>query len=446
MPKTMHRKTTSRRKESERPLRAAFTRHFMVARKAMKGLSGNLALKFEFGPEKGRSKSKLTTPEGVHRFAAVMRPFLDRKSRLNLWDVWNEIKENAAKPLSLKEKADFENRLTRLETGGIKLIWNDERVTGREIYDRLSEGGYFEEVEGPSKFLAALKGGLAEPFLWLEFWRFNEEGYRIAFRVNALIYEMGHGSNGRASSSVGDCIFCRRTDGRFSSEEHIFPESLAGDDAVLPKGFVCDRCNHTFSGLDEELIRFGPIAMQRLLLLPFNKKGKFPSLRIGNLKIEKVKPRVIRVNDVTGADPFVDLRQLGDGTFRFTLKPGPVKPDWRRLARALVKIALEFIVLKQGRDRACSLEFDMARRFVVMGNDFQSYLIFPDKDFIPNGTIHTEWLPNGSAFLFNIFGVRMAISLSGQTPPIDASAAIADGIVVIPLFGESLPFGAVTPG
>jgi hypothetical protein len=433
------------KKEAERPIRAAFTRHFMVARRAMKGLSGDLSLEFSFGTEKSRFKSELSVPNGVDRFAAVMRPFLDRKSRLNLWTVWAEIKAAAAECLSPEETAIFERNLTRLETGGMKLIWNDRPVTAREIYERLSEGGYFEEVEGPSKFLADLRGGLAEPILWMEFWKFNEVGYRIASNVNALIHEMERGSGGSPPHPAGDCLFCRRTDGGFSSEEHIFPESLAGDNAVLPHGFVCDRCNHTLSLLDEELIHFGPIAVQRLYLLPFNKKGRFPSARIGKLRIEKVKPRVITVKDVTGADPFRDLRQLDDGRFAFTLNAGPVKPDWRRLARGLIKIALELLALKQGRARACSPDFDMARRFVLTGEDFQSYLIFPDRTFTPNGKIHTEWLPNGSAFLFNIFGVRMIVSLSGETPRIDVATAVRDGIVVIPLFGDSLPFGAVAP-
>lgn len=441
----MLREDTPRKKEAQRPLRAAFTRHFMTARKAMKGLSGTLSLEFNFGPEKSQLKSKISTPEGIDRFAAVMRPFLDTKSRLNLWAVWNEIKPDVARYLSSEETALLEKSLTRLETGGTRLMWNGERVTAREIYDRLSEGGYFETLEGPSKFLTDLKGGVVEPFLWMEFWRFNEEGYRIASLFNVWIRDMERESTGQPAPSVGDCIFCRQTDGGFSSEEHIFPESLAGDHTVLPQGFVCDRCNHTFSRLDEELMHFGPIALQRLLLLPFNKKGKFPSARIGKLRVEKTKPRLLRVSDVTGADPITNVKRLDDGNFRFTLNAGPVKPDWRRLARALVKIGLELLAFKQGHARACSPEFEMARRFVLTGEDFQSYLIFPDKEFTPNGTIRTEWLPDGSGFLFNIFGVRMIVSLSGETPTIDASTAAVAGLAVIPLFGESLPFGAVAP-
>src|SRR5688572_25775127 len=39
------------------------------------------------------------------------------------------------------------------------------------------------------------------------------------------------------------CLFCRRHDGGFLSEEHIFSEGLGNTDYVLPPGIVCDRCN-----------------------------------------------------------------------------------------------------------------------------------------------------------------------------------------------------------
>lgn len=43
------------------------------------------------------------------------------------------------------------------------------------------------------------------------------------------------------------CIFCGPAGTKFSSVEHIVPESLGNKSYILPKGVVCDECNNKFS-------------------------------------------------------------------------------------------------------------------------------------------------------------------------------------------------------
>ncbi len=40
------------------------------------------------------------------------------------------------------------------------------------------------------------------------------------------------------------CIFCKAPSSGSSSREHIIPESLGNKSHVLPRGWVCDRCNN----------------------------------------------------------------------------------------------------------------------------------------------------------------------------------------------------------
>lgn len=62
------------------------------------------------------------------------------------------------------------------------------------------------------------------------------------------------------------CLICRRSDGGFTTEEHIVPESLGNSEKILPYGVVCDRCNHEVCAqLDEALCTFMPIQMLRTL-------------------------------------------------------------------------------------------------------------------------------------------------------------------------------------
>ncbi len=43
------------------------------------------------------------------------------------------------------------------------------------------------------------------------------------------------------------CIFCHKDSSTSKSVEHIIPESLGNKEHILPKGYVCDACNHYFS-------------------------------------------------------------------------------------------------------------------------------------------------------------------------------------------------------
>ncbi|WP_353957562.1 HNH endonuclease [uncultured Alistipes sp.] len=40
------------------------------------------------------------------------------------------------------------------------------------------------------------------------------------------------------------CIFCHKDASWPTNVEHIVPESLGNKDMCLPKGYVCDECNH----------------------------------------------------------------------------------------------------------------------------------------------------------------------------------------------------------
>ena len=58
----------------------------------------------------------------------------------------------------------------------------------------------------------------------------------------------------------------------FSKAEHIFPKCIGGIH-TLPKGWVCDRINHSFSALELGFARQNPtVAMTRMFLPPMGRK------------------------------------------------------------------------------------------------------------------------------------------------------------------------------
>src|SRR5580704_10566091 len=109
----------------------------------------------------------------------------------------------------------------------------------------------------------------------------------------------------RKTAGQRGCLFCRRSDGGFTSTEHAFPESLGNSELVLPPGVVCDRCNNgILSQLDQEICNFAPIAMRRTVLGIESKSGKLPLLRC-------VQGTVEHVPGSDGADPTLVFRSQG---------------------------------------------------------------------------------------------------------------------------------------
>src|SRR5258707_551446 len=78
------------------------------------------------------------------------------------------------------------------------------------------------------------------------------------------------------------CLFCLQTEVLFTRLEHPIPESLGNDEWVLPRGYVCDRCNQYFgSKVENRVINEPPFVMERLSFVVKSKKGRVPIYKAG---------------------------------------------------------------------------------------------------------------------------------------------------------------------
>lgn len=65
------------------------------------------------------------------------------------------------------------------------------------------------------------------------------------------------------------------------SEEHIIPKSLGNDDFILPKGIICDKCNHYFStNIEKPFMDLQAIHLLRSYHLIPSRKKKIPPLKV----------------------------------------------------------------------------------------------------------------------------------------------------------------------
>ena len=71
------------------------------------------------------------------------------------------------------------------------------------------------------------------------------------------------------------CVFCHKDSSTSQSVEHIIPESLGNKHHFLPKGYVCDECNHYFAiKIEKELLSQPYFVSLRFRNEILTKKGK----------------------------------------------------------------------------------------------------------------------------------------------------------------------------
>lgn len=168
------------------------------------------------------------------------------------------------------------------------------------------------------------------------------------------------------------CLFCKSEDrDRFTSEEHVFPESLGNKTIILPPGVVCDVCNQYFSKLENQFIHSYPMLFGRFLSPEPTKKGKWPKTElpkggfIRGIRVSHDPVPIVQIQ-LNGVNPEERARleaQYRSHALEHTL-PSIRLPeeDIQVSSRVLAKIALELMYLHSPRF-AFHHAFDRIRHF-----------------------------------------------------------------------------------
>jgi hypothetical protein len=371
-------------------------------------------------------------------FATVMRPFLDPKSPIAIRAFWIYLKAHFADALEVEEITNLDNAIDQIFRGEITVVLSGKSLDQEGIYHLLSGGTFFNDDVGASQPLGVDPSKVGLNMLWWLFFDLNRKTFFLAKELNRLVHRIERSAPAPATTAPSRCIYCLGSGGPFKAEEHIFPESLADDNAVLPRGSVCDRCNNgVLSLLDEALMKFSPIALMRVVMGPLSKKAKFPKADFGSFSIEKTSPRNIRMTVKGKKDPMTAPQRNPDGTISFQIQIEDQRPDFRMLGRALMKIALGMIALDFGSDRACSNVFDPVRAFIQEKAEFQNNILMRPPSSAPRPEILCQVLDGdkATACLMVIFGVEFAVSLR-EDPRLELDDHLrAAGAVAIPLYG-----------
>ncbi|MGK2852272.1 MAG: hypothetical protein ACSLFN_15380 [Candidatus Limnocylindrales bacterium] len=355
--------------------------------------------------------STFTAGDRVHRHAALLRPFMQIGSKVELRAVWARIRSLglADEAVAARITQAFE-RADRLSMG---LQVDGRDITARDVYDAYANGKYFGDDPEAKAILESMSWGPMSAFVEMLFHEACGSYTSLVFDLLPIVREAegaGRGTGEDEEAPAATCIYCRTTAGDFGPEEHVIPESLVGDGLVI-KGMVCGDCNNRLSALDQALIDFEPLALLRTMYLPLTKKGKFPRATLGDITIEKTAPRHLRMT--VGQDrPPTDFDRQPDGTVRFQEHFEMRNRDPIVLARALFKIGLGLVAHDAGADVALDSRYDAARAFILNGKPIATHLLMPTTSK-PSPVVRTWWQPfdGATAVILDLFGLIFAFGL-----------------------------------
>lgn len=150
-----------------------------------------------------------------------------------------------------------------------------------------------------------------------------------------------------------NCIFCGKETSNSKSVEHIIPQSLGNNTAILPKGIVCDACNNYFARkVEGPLLNSDAYRMLRQELKIPNKLGKlinnYTNRMLENFEIKQNTEGVycictpIETSRDDIPEVFDEYNKYVEDTDNNLITPN------KHMSRLLSKMAVEYFVYRCG--------------------------------------------------------------------------------------------------
>ncbi len=397
-----------------------YKRHYHKVKEVASRLADSGSFSLQIRAEGNSLSAQNITPneEETVRFVVLMRRFLNPSDSLYFKNVWSLLTEHFRDELPEGAVESFEPFVERMSQGYGTINIHGEDLTAEKIYQTLSSGGYFEDDDAAADYLRGiLSMPIAGAFFWHQFYDYTRAGFGLASALFSLILEIQRSEKYKSlvngSPPINLCMYCLTSEESFTSEEHIIPESLGNDVLVLPKGYVCDKCNNdVFSDLDSYLINFEPVAWLRVFFTPYTKAGKLPHANFQNMSMKKTSPRHIKITAKDKTGGIKNEKKLEDGTISFKVEGKVKKINFNLLGRALYKIALGMVALADGHEQACSSRFNAAREFIKNGVGVNNNFLMRTH-FEPHSEGHITHIPSaeGTLFAIDLFGLVFVVNL-----------------------------------
>ena len=153
------------------------------------------------------------------------------------------------------------------------------------------------------------------------------------------------------------CVFCHKDSSTSQSVEHIIPESLGNKHHFLPKGYVCDECNHYFAiKIEKELLSQPYFVSLRFRNEILTKKGKLVRQKMifpGALKCTDVVMQTTENGIVASFDDVELYEAIKAGKTSKMIAPYIPEPEYpnKVMSRFLAKCAYEYFLYNMDKDK-----------------------------------------------------------------------------------------------
>lgn len=153
------------------------------------------------------------------------------------------------------------------------------------------------------------------------------------------------------------CVFCHKDSSTSQSVEHIIPESLGNKHHFLPKGYVCDECNHYFAiKIEKELLSQPYFVSLRFRNEILTKKGKLVRQKMifpGALKCTDVVMQTTENGIVASFDDDELYEAIKAGKTSKMIAPYIPEPEYpnKVMSRFLAKCAYEYFLYNMDKDK-----------------------------------------------------------------------------------------------
>ncbi|MDQ7818354.1 MAG: HNH endonuclease [Melioribacteraceae bacterium] len=347
------------------------------------------------------------------QFLSVLYVFVNDESSLNYRKILDLIQKNYIDKINKKEielildEIKQNDRFKIIKVGG-------EYLPGKYFIELFNSYNSDTTANRTDEIVELIKKPVVSQIVWFEFYSYTMNLFCILSKISGLVHIIQ-----KSFESVDipktPCIICKSIDNDFKSREHIFPESLGNTGLILEPGFVCDICNNgLLSELDEELLKFSPVAFLKVYYSPFTKNGKSPSANFQNMKMIKTRSRRI---DIIAKDKSAKIKKekvAGDiYKVRTTFRGGTFNNV--SISRSLHKIAYETLTLERGKDFVLNARYDNTREFIK--NKIKPYNnLFFSTNISPQNILQCIFNINdkGTIFIVNIYGLLFMLNLEND--------------------------------
>ena len=358
-----------------------------------------------------RLESSFEETDALVRYAALLRPFMDTSSNIELHTFCQFLRDSRIIDAPTEERI-----ATALEMAderlSANLVLNGRALSARDIYFAYAEGHLFADERDATQLLASLGTGPLRHLTQFQFYSTCVQYAEVVFMIaGALLAAAKSRPWITGEPTAGRCIYCLAETTGAEPVEHVIPEAFGLDELVL-QGSVCGACNNELSRLDQALADSDVLSLLRVINVQLTKKGKFPRADFCEFELLKTGPRRLEYRIKAGRNIFQTV-DLGNGQVQFNIKATGKRPfDPALLARSLFKVGLGLVAYDAGLDAACHSRYDAARAFIRGTATFPNNLIMSTKAK-PNARVTTAWneIADATRVVLTFYGIVFAFNL-----------------------------------